>query len=232
MTDKKGIFFDIGYTLCRMNTGDWRATNKFYQYVSKEYMQQLPLEIIQKAYMAGDAVLNQHPYVMSVEEEYEMNVVAYRAMIREFPEISVSEKQIQEIAKDRTYNMDNYFFYDGLPELFATLHEKYKIGIISDTWPSADSVLKKAGIFDYIDSFTYSCYLGVTKPNPNMYRHALDAIGLSGEETIFIDDAIKNLEAAGQFGIEGVLILTKEKKGASQFKEIEKIGDITQIVKK
>lgn len=227
---KKGIFFDIGYTLCRMNTDDWRATNKFYEYVPREYMRQLPKEIIQRAYAAGNEVLNRYPYVMDVQEEYQMNVEAYTAMIRELPDLSVSERQIIDIAQDRTYNMDNYYFYDGIVELFEVLHKKYKIGIISDTWPTADDVLKKAGVFDYIDSFTYSCYLGVTKPNPQMYEHALKGIGLSGEDTVFIDDYIPNLEAAEKFGIEGVLVLTKEQKGKSDFVEIEKVKDILKVL--
>lgn len=222
----KGIFLDIGYTLCHMNTGDWRATNKFYEYIPREYMAGLSHDCIVQAYRAGDEVQRTWNFVRSTEEEYQMNVESYRAMIREFPDISVSEEALQEIAYDRTYNMDNYVFYEGIPEVVRKWKETYKIGIISDTWPSADEVLKKAGIFDLVDSFTYSCYLGTTKPDAKMYEHALRDMGLAGNETLFVDDCIPNLAAAARFGIRPVLILTKEKRGASDYTEIERLGEL------
>lgn len=227
----KGIFFDIGYTLCHMNTGDWRATNKFYEYIPREYMAGLSSDCIARAYEAGNEVQNRWNYVRDLEEEYQMNVESYRAMIREFPEISISDEGLQEIAHDRTYNMDNYVFYEGVPEVIRALGEKYKIGIISDTWPSADAVLKKAGVFDLVDSFTYSCYVGTSKPDAKMYEHALRDIGLDGKETLFVDDYIPNLEAAARFGIKPVLVLTKESRGASGYTEIEKLEELTEIVK-
>lgn len=227
----KGIFFDIGYTLCRMNTGDWRATDKFYEYIPREYMAGLSSDIIASAYEAGNAVQAKWNFVWNLEEEVRMNVESYRAMIGKFPGISVSETDLQEIAYDRTYNMDNYIFYEGVPEVLRELARHYKIGIISDTWPSADAVLRKAGVYDYIDSFTYSCYLGVTKPNLRMYANALKNIGLRGEETLFVDDSVKNLEAAARLGIQPVLVLTKEQKGRSSFTEIEKLAELVEVVK-
>lgn len=225
----KGIFLDIGYTLCHMNTGDWRATNKFYEYVPREYMANLSSECIARAYKAGNEVQNRWNFVQNMEEEYQMNIESYRAMIREFKEISISEEELQKIAYDRTYNMDNYVFYEGVPEVIRILGETYKIGIISDTWPSADEVLKQAGIFDLIDSFTYSCYVGTTKPDAKMYEHALKDIGLDGKDTLFVDDYIPNLEAAARFGIKPVLVLTKEKRGASRYTEIEKLEELIGI---
>lgn len=225
----KGIFFDIGYTLCRMNTGDWRATDKFYEYIPREYMAGLPGEVIRSAYDEGNRVQAEWNFVMNTDEEYRMNIESYQAMIACFPEISVSEEAIREIAWDRTYNMDNYYFYKGVRELFEKLSKDYKIGIISDTWPSADEVLKKAGVYDYIDSFTYSCYLGTSKPDEKMYLHALEHIGLPAEETVFIDDYPKNLEAAEKLGITPVLILTKEKKGARRFAEISDLRELTEL---
>lgn len=227
----KGLFFDIGYTLCRMNTGDWRATDKFFEYIPREYMAGLSPDIIASAYEAANAVQTTWNFVWNLEEEVRMHVEIYRAMIQKFPGISVSEADLKEIAYDRTYNMDNYVFYEGVPEVLQELSQHYKIGIISDTWPSADAVLRKAGVYDCIDSFTYSCYLGVTKPDVKMYRNAIENIGLSGHETLFVDDSVRNLEAAARLGIRPVLVLTKEQKGVSSFTEIEKLEELVEIVK-
>lgn len=230
MNRLKGIFFDIGYTLLQMNTGDWRATNKFYEYVPREYLAGLPGERIARAYEAGNRVLSQRNFVRTEEEELAMNEASYRAMIDEFYELDVSDRDVREIARDRTYNMENYIFYDGLQEVFARVRERYRIGIISDTWPTADRVLKKAGVYEYIESRTYSCYLGVTKPDPRMFTHALADMGLRGEEALFVDDLPANLAAANQQGITPVLILTREEKGKSGFREIETLREILDIL--
>lgn len=228
----KGIFFDIGYVLCQMNTGDWRATNKFYEHVPKDYMSQLPVETIRLAYEKSDEVLNSYPFVRSLKEEEQMHREAYQAMIHAFPDIHVTQTRICEIANDRTYNMDNYLIYEDVEEVISALQEHYKIGIISDTWPSADDVLKRAGVFSYIDSFTYSCYLGVTKPDGKMYEHALKEIGLAGEETVFIDDSVRNLDAAAEYGITPVLKRMNGEKGASPYHEVESLRQFMNFLKK
>lgn len=226
----KGIFFDIGYVLCQMNTGDWRATNKFYKYVPEDYMRQLPAETIRLAYEKSEDVLNSYPYVRTLEEEYQMHKEAYEQMIRVLPDVDVSESQICEIARDRTYNMDNYLIYEDVKEVLSALREKYKIGIISDTWPSADDVLKRAGVFSDIDSFTYSCYLGVTKPDGKMYEHALKGIALAGKETVFIDDSVRNLEGAEAYGIYPVLKRMNGEKGTSGFEEVESLREFMKLI--
>lgn len=227
----KGIFFDIGYVICRMNTGDWRTTDKFFEYVPREYMAGLAPDLLADAYGACNAVLNQWKFVRNVQEEYEMNVQSYRAMIGKLSGISVAEEKIREIAYDRTFNMDNYVFFEGVPDVIRELAADYRIGIISDTWPSADAVLKKAGVYDYVDSFTYSCYAGTTKPDARMYEDALRKIGLEGEETLFVDDCIPNLAAAAKFGIKPVLMLTGESRGASPFTEIESLRELPGVLK-
>lgn len=48
----------------------------------------------------------------------------------------------------------------------------------------------------------FSYEIGVTKPDPEIYRIALERIGLPAEEIIFIDDSETNLRTAETFGIE------------------------------
>ena len=194
--DIKAIFFDIGYTLCEPVTGDWRATPKFYEYFKPEYFQKLEKEKIKKAFMAGYEVLNNTKQVKTLQEELQLNIESYKAMADILKEINLSDENIFEIAKDRTYNMKNYAFYNDVIRVVSQLKQKYKIGIISDTWPSADDMLKEVGIYEYIDSFTYSCYLGTEKPDARMYLNALDDLNVKAENSVFIDDSIKNLEAA------------------------------------
>lgn len=222
----KAIYFDIGYTLCKPATGNWRVTKKFLEYVSGEYLANTSPETIKKAYVTAYDVLNNKKVVSNLYEEVQINFDSYKSMIECFSGLAINDADIKLISEDRTYNMHNYIFYDGVKEVFETLKERYSIGIISDTWPSADLMLKEVGVYEMIDSFTYSCYLGIEKPDEKMYKHALNSLGLKPENALFVDDSIKNLETAKNMGMIPILILTKEAKGNSDFIEIENLTEL------
>lgn len=53
-----------------------------------------------------------------------------------------------------------------------------------------------------------SCEVGVRKPNPEIYRLALDQLGVAPERAIFLDDFEQNVRVAVQLGMRGVLVGT------------------------
>lgn len=58
---------------------------------------------------------------------------------------------------------------------------------------------------DYFDIFLSSCYLRVRKPNPEIYRLALEITQRAPNECILIDDRALNLECAHELGINTIL---------------------------
>ena len=57
---------------------------------------------------------------------------------------------------------------------------------------------------DVFDVFVSSCYVGVRKPDPGIYRLALEVTQRDPEECVFVDDRPLNLEAAGEAGLRTV----------------------------
>ena len=51
------------------------------------------------------------------------------------------------------------------------------------------------------DAFVESSVVGLRKPDPRIYRHTCDAIGVAPSEAIFLDDIGRNLKAARTLGI-------------------------------
>ncbi len=51
-----------------------------------------------------------------------------------------------------------------------------------------------------------SSEVGMRKPDPRIYHHALDALGVVADRTLFLDDAQSNVDAATRLGIRGVLV--------------------------
>ena len=76
------------------------------------------------------------------------------------------------------------------------------------------------GLHDIFSLFVSSCYVGLRKPEPGIYKLALEITDRNPEECVFIDDRPLNLESAQRLGM-----YTIEMKGADQLQSaLQKIG--------
>ena len=143
--------------------------------------------------------------------------------------LGLSEEQRRLIARDRAQNMRNYIPYPGIRVVLETLARTHRLGVISDTWPSIGAQLDYLGVSGYFSFETYSCFVGVFKPDRRMYLDALEKSGVRAEETVFIDDSLRNLEGAAALGIFPVLI------AANPASDVEtsflKIRDLRELIR-
>ena len=71
--------------------------------------------------------------------------------------------------------------------------------------------MKKFGIADYLDIQFCSAYVGMRKPDADIYRRALDILNVPGERVLFIDDRANNTAAAAAAGMHAIQFLGEEK---------------------
>jgi len=57
----------------------------------------------------------------------------------------------------------------------------------------------------FLDWTFVSCITGLRKPDPAAYAHVLSELGTPAERCVFVDDRVRNCEAARQGGIRSVL---------------------------
>ena len=204
LSDKSVIFFDVGYTIDYPASGDWVFTNRFYESAADK-INRCPAEQIRKAKAAGLVYLANNHLIRDEEEETD-RFFHYYSIISEALQLKLTEDEIMEIARDRTYNMDNYVIYPDARKVIQTLSKTHRLGIISDTWPSIENQLRTLDVLQFFSFATYSFSLGVFKPDRQMYVDALQKCGRSAKETVFIDDSPQNLEGAAELGITPILI--------------------------
>lgn len=60
------------------------------------------------------------------------------------------------------------------------------------------------GLRDYFQVAFSSCYLGLRKPEPAIYRRTLDMLGRPAERVLFIDDRQQNLDSAASAGMKTI----------------------------
>jgi putative hydrolase of the HAD superfamily len=67
--------------------------------------------------------------------------------------------------------------------------------------------------FDWCQGFahqTFSCDVRRVKPEPDIYLHCLEGLGVAPSEALFIDDREVNIRAAERLGLRGLLFTTAE----------------------
>ena len=90
-----------------------------------------------------------------------------------------------------------------LPDaLFETLASRCRLALLSNTDPI--HVAHMEATFAFVRHFpvrTYSCQVGSTKPAASIYRHTLQALNVSPNEALYIDDIQEYAAAAALLGM-------------------------------
>lgn len=203
----KAILFDSGRVLNNPRTGHWFISPNFYNYVNKNKFESLGESVIEMAFYKALQNLNEKNFILTETEEFNHFIEFYRIFSNELPDLELSEVQIVELAKDTVYNDEKFFFHEDVFEIIPKLSKNYKLGVVSDTWPSLERVFSNVGLRGYFSTFVMSSLLGVVKPDELMFRTALSELNIKPEEALFIDDNIKNVEGARKLGIQSILMI-------------------------
>ena len=99
-------------------------------------------------------------------------------------------------------------FFDGpLPgaeALLERVREKYRVAFLSNSNEVHAEVIphRFATLFRKDDRFIFSYRFKVAKPDPEMFRRALEIIGAPPEQVVFVDDLLENVLAARTVGLQ------------------------------
>jgi len=97
-----------------------------------------------------------------------------------------------------------------LGEVAAT--DKYLVGLLNNESRLLHEYrMKKYSLTQYLDLQLSSCYLGMRKPDADIYRRAIDILGVPASRIVFIDDRKGNADAAASVGIHAIQFLGEEK---------------------
>lgn len=90
----------------------------------------------------------------------------------------------------------------GAVDLLAALRPRFRLAALSNSnelhWERNSNVLGVTGLFEVAIS---SHQVGMCKPDPEIYRFALDRLDVSPEVVMFFDDAPANVDAAAALGM-------------------------------
>jgi len=77
-----------------------------------------------------------------------------------------------------------------------------RTGLLSNSW---GDIYPRERIAAAFDSVVISAEVGLRKPQPEIFRLALDGLGVAAERAVFVDDAEPNLVGARTVGVRTIL---------------------------
>lgn len=98
-----------------------------------------------------------------------------------------------------------------LLEFLRSLRPERKVGLISNAWSGLRALITRQEFDDVFDEMIISAEVGLVKPDPRIYRLALDKLGMLPEESVFLDDVLINVEAARSAGMQAIHFTQPEK---------------------
>jgi putative hydrolase of the HAD superfamily len=189
----KNIIFDLGGVI--INLDNQRTTDAFVA---------LGLKNIREYFGHGHAA--------SFFKDYEVGKLTDREFIdaiREAGGLSASDAAIVD-----GWNALLLDFPPERIELLKKLKNNYRIFLFSNTNALHLAALQAiytrtfgtGSLDDLFENTYYSHLLGMRKPDRASYEYILKENGLNGPETLFVDDAIINVEGAEQAGLKGLFL--------------------------
>ena len=100
-----------------------------------------------------------------------------------------------------------HLWEDSIPALRELRGRGIRTAVVSNCDHSTRPIVERLGLYEEADAVILSFEAGVAKPDPGIYRTALEAVGTSPAETLFVDDQAAYCDGAVAAGMDALLIL-------------------------
>jgi putative hydrolase of the HAD superfamily len=123
----------------------------------------------------------------------------------------LSEQDVWEALSGRRVELSAFDdawlgYFHPVPAMFELARELREMGlrtaVLSNTQASHVACMRRLGVLEPFGPVVMSCEAGLRKPEPEVFRHVLNLLGLPGSEVLFIDDVPAYVEAARSVGLQ------------------------------
>ena len=185
---KQHLFFDLDHTLWDFDKNSALTFKKIFELHNIE----VKLEQFLDVYVP----INLRYWKLYREEKIDKASLRFARLNDTFERLSykVSRDLIDQLSDDYISYLSTFnHLFDGTLEILDYLNSKYSLHIITNGFKEVQNgKLNASGISNFFETVTNSEMVGVKKPNPIIFNHALKISKASVENSLMIGD---NLEA-------------------------------------
>jgi putative hydrolase of the HAD superfamily len=134
-----------------------------------------------------------------------LNAQTYWQTVARDSGVRFTPKQIEQLTEQ-----DAIMWMNLNPAMLAWIprikQAGFRLGILSNMGDGVlDYLRPRFSWLDQFDWLTWSCELGVVKPDPAIYLHTVKKLNVSPERALFIDNLQKNIDGAEAIGLQAAL---------------------------
>jgi len=219
----KALYFDLDHTLWDFEANSALAFKSLFQ----EYKIKLDLHQFLEVYIPNNNLYWKRYRVGEIDKEtlrFErlktvfdaLNYTTTNALID-----NLSDAYIQTLPE---YNV----LFEGAIETLTALKSNYALHVITNGFQDVQYFkMRNSGLLPFFDSVTDSSSVGVKKPDPRIFEHALTVGQVASNEAVMIGDNLEaDVEGALATGMHAIHFMPLEKKHPSHYTEIDKLQEL------
>jgi len=223
------VFFDAGGTLLGTNPDQEHWYEHFFIEACAEQGYCPSLEMVHAALAHAAATCPVHPRCSTPEQvrAYWEHVYSsvFAQLLPERDATALANHYIDRFEKGEFVEL----FADTLPALETLRGCGVRKAIVSNFGTYLKDFLKRCGIADEFEFAVISAAEGCEKPDPTIFRLALERAGTSPDRVLFVGDSVEeDYRAARALGMRAVLIDRHNRH--RELVDIERIRDLREII--
>jgi putative hydrolase of the HAD superfamily len=217
-TGVQAVLFDSGGVLIRPIGGRWNPRFDFEATVMAHHPD-LDQQRLDVGISAGDAFLANSATTPDHDD--------YHRVVLGAMGIEATPRMLDDLTRE----VDPRRVVEAYPEacgVVGTLRMSgVRLAVVSDAWPDLPRLHDAVGLGGVFEVYAISAELGCQKPDPRMYRHASDRLGLAPEACVFLDDDPHLVAAAIELGYVGYAVC---RGGRPVSPTVPSIRDLTELL--
>lgn len=178
------IFFDLDHTLWDFE----KNSDLAFESVFEKHKIKLSVSKFLNYYKN----INQHYWKLYREEKVTKEELRYGRLKDTFNKIKfeISDEIIDFLANDYIEALpNNNYLFEGTHEILEHLQNNYQLHIITNGFNEVQfKKIENSGISSFFDKIITSEEVGVKKPNPQIFKYALEKTNAKSNESIMIGD--------------------------------------------
>mgnify|MGYP003636241243 FL=1 len=187
MINIEHVFFDLDHTLWDFEKNSDLTFEKVFK------KQQINTDL--NAFLEVYRPINLEYWRLFRDEKVSKKELRYGRLKKAFDSINytISDDLIDTIAIEYIeYLSDFNHLFEGTFEILDYLKDKYQLHIITNGFEEVQhKKMKSSKLLPYFDAIITSESVGVKKPNPKVFHHALKVANANQENSIMIGDSLE-----------------------------------------
>jgi len=178
----KAILFDFGGTL---DSDGEHWLDRFYALYEGLGLR-IPLSEIKRAFYHADALCSSDSRVVSLG----LRRLMIRHVRMQFEALGLTDDEKESEMVEAFCTKSERFLHRNA-HLLRRMKGRYRLGLVSNFYGNVAALCEEAGLAPALDVILDSALVGVSKPDPAIFRAALERLQLPPEEVVCVGDSFE-----------------------------------------